>query len=60
VLIEQHEFRFEGKSFNASVSLGIATTPGGEEGLSPPDLIRRADACMYQAKREGRNRVVLA
>jgi PleD family two-component response regulator len=39
-----------------TVSLGLASAPGYEL----PDLLQRADRALYQAKGEGRNRVVLA
>jgi len=39
-----------------TVSLGIATFP--RDGMEAEDLIRKADAAMYAAKRAGRNRVV--
>lgn len=38
-----------------TMSLGVATLRPGE---SPSALIERADACLYTAKRSGRNRVV--
>lgn len=41
-----------------SVSIGIATAPPAE--LQLPRLLALADAALYQAKREGRDRVVLA
>ncbi|MBI2469032.1 MAG: GGDEF domain-containing protein, partial [Candidatus Rokubacteria bacterium] len=41
-----------------TVSIGIATFP--EHGDSPEAIIARADAMLYEAKRGGRNRVVLA
>ncbi len=39
-----------------TISLGIASYP--TDGKTPEDLIRKADAAMYAAKRAGRNQVV--
>ncbi len=39
-----------------TISLGIATYP--YDGADPEDLIKKADAAMYAAKRAGRNQVV--
>jgi diguanylate cyclase (GGDEF)-like protein len=41
-----------------TMSLGIATFP--EEGAAKAELVERADACLYHAKRHGRNRTVSA
>jgi diguanylate cyclase (GGDEF)-like protein len=38
-----------------SLSIGLASFP--EEGRNPETLIARADAALYKAKREGRNRI---
>ena len=56
-LVERHVFTYEGKSIPVTVSVGLATTTG-EETLTPHDLIRLADEKLYQAKHQGRNRVV--
>ncbi|WP_162232323.1 GGDEF domain-containing protein [Methylogaea oryzae] len=42
---------------NVTVSVGVATLASGE---SERHLVARADQALYQAKNEGRNRVVLA
>ena len=41
--------------FNISVSIGISIYP--ENGLTRDSLLRNADAAMYEAKKNGRNRV---
>jgi two-component system, cell cycle response regulator len=54
--VEQHCFQYEGKAFPVTVSVGVAATTG-EEPLTPNELINQADEMLFQAKREGRNRV---
>ncbi len=41
-----------------TISLGVATYP--EHGVTPKDLIQTADKALFQAKEEGRDRVVIA
>jgi diguanylate cyclase (GGDEF)-like protein len=41
-----------------TLSLGIATVPG--DATRKPELVERADACLYHAKRHGRDRAVSA
>jgi two-component system cell cycle response regulator len=57
-LVEKQPFQYEGKAFEVTVSLGVATT-AGEEALTPTQLIRQADEKLYQAKNDGRNRVLI-
>ncbi len=40
-----------------SISAGVATCP--EDGLQPDELIKAADESLYEAKRGGRNRIVV-
>ncbi len=56
-MVERHPFCYEGKSFILTVSIGVAATDGSRP-LSPSDLISEADQKLYEAKRQGRNRVV--
>jgi diguanylate cyclase (GGDEF)-like protein len=56
-VIESQPFRYEEKTYNLTISLGVSTT-SGDETMTPSELIRLADEKLYQAKREGRNRVV--
>ncbi len=55
--VERHPFAFDGQPFRVTISLGVASTPAGDV-LPPQELIRHADERLYQAKRDGRNRVV--
>lgn len=41
-----------------TVSVGVAALP--DNGTSPRDLLEAADAALYRAKRDGRNRIVVA
>jgi diguanylate cyclase (GGDEF)-like protein len=54
---ESHVFSFEGRRYEVTLSLGVASTLS-DKTLSPQELIRRADQRLYQAKDGGRNRVV--
>lgn len=56
-MVEKHPFQYEGKSYPLTVSVGVAATDGSRE-LSPSDLIGEADQKLFEAKRQGRNRVV--
>ena len=57
--VEQHAFAHEGRDFRLTVSIGIATLQGGSYG-GADDLLRAADAALYEAKTRGRNQVVSA
>jgi len=41
-----------------TVSVGVAVLP--QHGINPKDLVEAADAALYRAKRDGRDRVVVA
>lgn len=47
-----------GEMVRVTISMGVAVFPG--HGRDQQTLLARADAALYQAKEEGRNRVVLA
>ena len=55
--VEQHQFIYEGKQFPITISVGVATT-NGDETLTPNELIRQADENLFEAKHQGRNRVI--
>jgi len=57
-MVEKHSFQYEGKSYHLTVSIGIAATDGSRS-LSPAELIGEADQKLFEAKRQGRNRIVV-
>ncbi len=48
----------EAQAVHATISLGVATVSPDDEELTEQMLVQRADAALYRAKAEGRNRVV--
>ncbi|MES1949087.1 diguanylate cyclase [Salinisphaera sp. C84B14] len=55
-LVRDRPFRYRGKDIPMSVSIGIAEL--GRDGMDFRTLFSKADRRLYQAKAEGRNRVV--
>lgn len=55
--IAAHHFEFQGLSFNVTASLGIACLDA-KSAETGQELMRRADQALYQAKAEGRDRVL--
>ena len=51
-------FDIEGHTINITCSIGIALCP--EHGEDEQSLMKHADAAMYQAKNEGRNRITVS
>ena len=49
-----------GAPISLTISLGLAALDGRDIRSGPDNLIRAADAALYRAKREGRNRLVVA
>jgi diguanylate cyclase (GGDEF)-like protein len=56
VAIEQIPFSHEGRPVQVTCSIGVSDTTAGP----PHEVVASADACLYQAKNSGRNRVVAA
>lgn len=48
-------FRIDANSLHISASIGITLFPRGD--TTPSDIFKQADTALYQAKREGRNRI---
>lgn len=58
-VVEELKLDFgDGKKVSITISIGITELQGDEQGLD--DLLRRADAALYEAKRLGRNRICSA
>ncbi len=43
-----------------TASAGLASTVGCDGSTSAPTLLKRADHALYRAKREGKNRLIVA
>jgi diguanylate cyclase (GGDEF)-like protein len=56
--VESHAFVYDGIDMKVTVSLGVASLNGTMK--EPVELVAAADDALYQAKRQGRNRVVRA
>lgn len=56
--VDAFTFNADEKPTHVTVSGGVATYPGGKGIDSMDALVRSADAALYRAKDEGRNRVV--
>ena len=54
-LVEEHEFRVHGERVPVTISVGVATAPPGLRDAE--SFLATADALLYEAKRQGRNRV---
>ncbi|MFZ5597360.1 MAG: bifunctional diguanylate cyclase/phosphodiesterase [Bacillota bacterium] len=54
--VEEYSFLLDNESFHLTLSIGLVVIGGG---LDPGVLLSRADAAMYLAKEQGRNRVVV-
>ncbi|MEF9671723.1 GGDEF domain-containing protein [Pseudomonas sp. MWU13-2100] len=56
--IQRLSFSHDGQGFGVTVSQGLTSLTPQDQSLDP--LFARADSAMYQAKRQGKNQIVLA
>jgi two-component system cell cycle response regulator len=54
-LVEKQTFKFDNQAITVTISLGVATFSEGQR--DGTELVKAADARLYQAKQAGRNRV---
>jgi two-component system cell cycle response regulator len=59
VAVEDHETEWNGAPIRATVSVGVVHAPSAKSVEGPAQLIATADAALYEAKHQGRNRVVM-
>ncbi len=55
--IEKYDFSYHGYRINLTVSIGICTKPERFKDIN--HAIKTADAMLYQAKKEGRNKIII-
>jgi diguanylate cyclase (GGDEF)-like protein len=55
--VETYPFQYENDKYRVTISLGITSTTG-DNWLTTSEMIEQADSKLYQAKRQGRNRVL--
>lgn len=56
--IQRLSFSQDGQTFGITVSQGLTSLTESDESLD--SLFARADAAMYEAKRQGKNRIISA
>lgn len=56
-IVAAHRFELKGRVFPLSLSIGLIEIEGA---LATGELLSQADAAMYRAKEQGKNRVVMA
>jgi diguanylate cyclase (GGDEF)-like protein len=56
-LVETQPFQYEDQTYQLTISMGVASTMG-DPTLTPSEFISQADDHLYEAKRQGRNRVI--
>lgn len=56
--IEHHPFEFDGKKIQITISIGLTTNfSNGQYNKPAEEMLKEADAFLYKAKQNGRNRV---
>ncbi|MBU2063490.1 MAG: sensor domain-containing diguanylate cyclase [Candidatus Omnitrophica bacterium] len=58
--VEDVTIEFEDKRLNITISIGIAYYDGADDKVNAEQLVKKADRALYQAKQDGRNRIVFS
>lgn len=58
ITVSDHEFTHETAKIHTTVSIGVASYPA--DANESDDLIKKTDFAMYEAKKQGRNKVVIS
>ncbi|MCX7796394.1 MAG: diguanylate cyclase [bacterium] len=57
--VANNKFKYDEIEINITVSIGVASYECDAESISLDELIKRGDNALYEAKRQGRNRVCI-
>ncbi len=57
--VENLEMVYEGNHIKASLTIGLVIFDPSDEGVTPKEMIHKADELLYEGKKSGRNKAVI-